>query len=63
MKAVAPRRPGLEEAPIKGKGRQALPELPASSSAGEEDPGAALDDPALRDAMQAEATLAQQKRH
>lgn len=30
---------------------------PATSSAGEEDPGAALDDPAMRDAMRAEAQL------
>jgi hypothetical protein len=62
MKAAAPLRPGLEDTPIKGNDRQDLPERTASSSAGEEDPGAALDDPTMLDAMQAEANLAQKRR-
>ena len=41
--------------PAGGKGR------PATSTTGEEDPGAALDDPAMRDAMSGEASESEQK--
>ncbi len=34
---------------------------PAASDAGEEDPGAALDDPAMRDAMRSEASESEHK--
>ena len=50
--------PDLEETPIKGIDPADHPRLAdpvASSSLGEEDPNAAMDDPVMRDAMQGEA--------
>jgi hypothetical protein len=50
--------PDLDEAPIKGidpAGHPRLADPAASSSLGEEDPNAAMDDPDMRDAMQGEA--------
>jgi hypothetical protein len=50
--------PDLDEAPIKGidpAGHPRLADPAASSSLGEEDPNAAMDDPAMRDAMRGEA--------
>ena len=57
--------PDLQDAPIEGidpTDRPARPTAAAPSSVGEEDPGAALDDPTMRDAMQAEARLVQKRR-
>jgi hypothetical protein len=50
--------PGLYEAALKRTdpaGPRPLADPAASSSLGEEDPNAAMDDPAVRDAMQGEA--------
>ena len=47
-------KPSTPSTSATGKGRGKAPE-PHSSSVGEEDPGASLGDPVLRDAMQGEA--------
>ena len=53
--------PDVSQAPIKGidpAGQPGLADAAGSSSLGEEDPNAGMDDPTLRDAMQGEALAA-----
>ena len=52
--------PDVRQAPIKGidpAPQPSVAQLVASSSLGEEDPNAGMDDPTLRDAMQGEARV------